>query len=103
MQLSTTGAIVFVTYQGAVCVLKVLHVLSYERLSASALEHDQGHGAVKVIRSAENVILLERIVTGTPLKTLSLSGRDKEATQIFCDVVRKLHNNNYSRAYRKEI
>lgn len=91
-ELSATGLIAMASQNGTPCVLKLFASESDEKLSAMILNHYNGHNAVKVIQKAEHALLLERAVPGTHLKSLSLGGRDDEATRIFCDVVKGLHS-----------
>lgn len=92
IQHSATGAVIFATQHGVPCVLKLLHHESDEKRSIQALTYYRGYGAVKILQSSDNALLLERALPGTSLKALSLEGKDEEATDIFCDVVRKLHH-----------
>ncbi|MBS0471455.1 MAG: phosphotransferase [Proteobacteria bacterium] len=71
-------------------VLKVFKPGSDEAPGARYLAAHHGSGTVQVLEADEAAIVLERIVPGTTLTELSLSGRDDEATHIVCDVIEKL-------------
>jgi len=73
-------------------VLKVYKPESDEGPSARFLALHKGVGAVRVLESDPNAILLERVVPGTRLASLSLAGRDDEATHIICDTIEKLQS-----------
>jgi streptomycin 6-kinase len=46
---------------------------------------------VRVLAHDEHAFLMERAIPGTELSSLSLSGRDDDATHILCDVIAALH------------
>jgi streptomycin 6-kinase len=73
-------------------VLKVFKPESDEAPSARFLSLHKGIGTVSVLESDPNAILLERIVPGTRLETLSFAGRDDEATHIICDTIERLQS-----------
>lgn len=72
-------------------ILKVPKPSSEELLNAPALEHYGDGAAVRVLKRDAHAFLMERAEPGVELATLSLSGRDSEATNILCDVIAKLH------------
>jgi streptomycin 6-kinase len=83
--------LVFVRSGDAAAILKVPKTNSEEHLNALALEHYGDRAAVRVLRHDADAFLMERAVPGTELATLSLAGKDDEATHIVCDVIEKLH------------
>ena len=88
---SPTGRVCFGRRGDNSVVLKVLNSDNDEINSLAALRHFDANGAVRVVDHAENAMLLERIVPGTPLTDLVLAGRDDEATAVLCDVMAALH------------
>lgn len=75
---------------GVPCVLKIYKPGSDEEPSARFLQIYKGCGVVRVIESANDAILLERAVPGTPLRALCTEGRDDEATHILCDIIGRM-------------
>ena len=59
---------------------------------AAALKHFAGHGCVSLLNQDLNngALLLERIVPGTPLKTL-FPLREQESLAIVCQMIKNLH------------
>jgi streptomycin 6-kinase len=57
-----------------------------------ALEYFAGRGAVRVVKSDDAALLLERLSPGRPLTELTIAGSDEEATRVFCATVRQLHS-----------
>ena len=80
---STTGVVAFTKD----AVLKISKV--DDEQTALVLNHYNGHGAVKLLRSDGNATLLERVVPGTHLSSID----DNEATHVLCEVIRQLHSN----------
>jgi streptomycin 6-kinase len=75
-------------------ILKIANPNDDEAKAAEMLEFYDGLGAVKVLKSHENIQLLERVDddAGCPtLEKMSIAGQDDEATQIICDVIAQLH------------
>ncbi len=64
-----------------------------EKAGSKMLDWWDGIGAVKVIRSDDVAILMERIVDNHSLKSMSLNGNDNESTRIICEVAKSLHSN----------
>ncbi len=64
-----------------------------EKAGCKMLDWWDGTGAVKVIRSDDVAILMERITDNHSLKSMSLNGKDDESTRIICDVAKSLHSN----------
>lgn len=83
--------LVYARCAGAPAVLKVPKADSEELLNALALEHYGDRAAVRVLKRDAHAFVMERAVPGTELATLSLAGRDDEATHIACDVIERLH------------
>lgn len=73
-------------------VLKIFKEHSDEKQSANILMQYNGNGAVKVLKSSDQTVLLERITPGRTLAELVLNKRDDTATEIFCQVATKLHS-----------
>jgi len=82
--------LVFVRCDGAPAVLKVPKSGSEELLNPVALAHYGGR-AVRILRQDDEAFVMERANPGTELKTLSLSGRDDEATRIAADTFLAIH------------
>ncbi len=83
--------LVFVRSGNAPAILKIPKPDSEEHLNALALEHYGDRAAVRVLRRDAHAFLMERAVPGTELASLSLAGKDDEATHVVCDVIEKLH------------
>ena len=88
------------TRLGENVILKIVDPLDDEAHSATALEFFEGHGAVMVRESTQNILLLERILQAedSSLEQMVLSGRDDEATRIICEVTEKLHSASETKA-----
>jgi streptomycin 6-kinase len=65
---------------------------------AFALKCFSGCGAVKVLAKDEGMLLLERAVPGTPLKSYFPTNED-ESIEIACGVMKKLHQASISAAH----
>lgn len=61
-----------------------------EARGGALLDWYAGHGAVKVLGTARNAVLMEWL-EGSSLGDLARSGDDETATSILCEVVAKLH------------
>lgn len=85
-----TGLIAKVKWREQPCILKVAREGSDEK-TAAVLKHYDGNGAVRLIKLEGQATLLERAMPGTHLSALVLRGEDDQATQILCDVIKKLH------------
>ena len=72
--------------------LKVFKPGSNEGPSSRYFAAHGGNGTVLVLDSDNEAILVERISPGTPLTTLSLSGRDDEATHVICGIIERLQS-----------
>ena len=60
---------------------------------AFALKCFAGYGAVKVLAEDNGMLLLERAVPGTSLKSY-FPDREQESVKIACEVMKKLHKAN---------
>jgi streptomycin 6-kinase len=80
----------YVTRDDERAVLKVFKPGSNEAPSARYLILHRANGTVRVLEGDERAILIERIAPGTPLASLSRTGRDDDATRIICDTIAKL-------------
>ena len=89
---TATSVVQFGSFGNTPSVLKIFNKNSDELLSSKALEYYQGNGAVRIIKSSSDAILLEQANPGKHLKEYSISGKDGEATQIFCEVITQLHS-----------
>lgn len=75
--------------------LKVFKPGSNEAPSSRYFAVHHGNGTVRVLAGDAAAILIERISPGTRLATLSLAGRDDEASHLICETIERLQ---YSRA-----
>ncbi len=66
-----------------------------EKAGCRGLDWWDGIGAVRVIRSDADAVLLERLADDHALKAMSLNGHDDEATRIICQVAGVLHSNRH--------
>ncbi|HHT9168475.1 TPA: aminoglycoside phosphotransferase family protein [Legionella pneumophila] len=57
---------------------------------ASALKAFAGFGVVKVLKESEGMLLIERAISGTSLKSY-FPKQDNDAIQITCDCLKRLH------------
>lgn len=64
-----------------------------EKRGTKVLTWWDGTGAVKVLKSNDDAILMERITGNRSLKSMSMNNQDDEATQIICEVTNLLHSN----------
>jgi streptomycin 6-kinase len=71
-------------------VLKVMRQPGDEWRSGEVLGALGGKGVVRVYEFVEGAVLLERLNPGTPLATLSLKGRDEEATEVIAGVIEQM-------------
>jgi streptomycin 6-kinase len=86
-----TSHIYTVMHDDVKVVLKILTAYGAdERIGALALQHFNGHGAVRLLRSDDDAQLLEYI-DGENLTGLVQNGQDETATAIIGDVVSALH------------
>jgi streptomycin 6-kinase len=71
-------------------VLKVIRQPGEEWRSGHVLRAFGGNGIVRVLDYIDGALLLERLIPATSLVTLSLGGRDDEATDVLAGVVEQL-------------
>ena len=82
-----------VNFEDTKAMLKVVMKPEERRVSALMICWD-GKGAVKVLKHADEVLLLERAVGPESLRQMALNGSEDEANRIICGVVAKLHGAN---------
>lgn len=73
-------------------VLKIYKPNSDEAPAAELLKHYNGYGAVRILQNTADACLLAQVGTGAELVELTRAGNDAQATEIFCEVVKKLHS-----------
>jgi streptomycin 6-kinase len=71
-------------------VLKVLRQPGDEWRCGEVLDAFDGRGIVRAYDYVEGAVLLERLRPGTSLASISLDGRDDEATEILADVIHRM-------------
>lgn len=76
---------------GQKCVLKIYKAHSDEVAAAKLLRHYDSRGAVKILAADKNACLLEQVGSGKVLVELVRGGQNLEALEIYCGVVKKLH------------
>ena len=86
----------YVTRDGQRAVLKVFKPGSNEAPGARYLTLHKGLGAVRVLESDDDAVLIERIAPGTLLASLPAHDRDDEACHIVCDTIEKLQQSRVS-------
>ena len=82
----------FVRRGSDAALLKVFKPGSNEGPSARYFAVHGGNVTVRVLEGDGDAILVERITPGTPLTTLSLTGRDDEATEVICKTIERLQS-----------
>ena len=85
-----TSALVFGTSAGRAVVLKVARGQGDEWRSGEIAAAFGGRGVVQVYEHVEGAVLFERLVPGTPLVSLVLEGRDKEATDVLAALLGRM-------------
>jgi streptomycin 6-kinase len=85
-----TSVIAFGSRDHKPVVLKVVKQRGDEWGSGEVLETFDGHGVVRVYEHGPGAVLMERLRPGTSLVSLSLNGRDEEATDILADVIQQM-------------
>jgi streptomycin 6-kinase len=91
-----SSIILFGTQDNQPVVLKVSRYRSDEWHCGEVLDEFNGAGVVRVIGYIDGAVLLERLNPGTSLVSLSLAGRDDEATDILADVIRRMNRTEKS-------
>ena len=90
-QETSSSFLYFVTCGNRETVLKLFKTHSDEKDSAKVLGRYNGNGAVRLLQSSGEAVLLERIVPGHSLSELVVNHQDDEATGIYCEVAQRLH------------
>jgi streptomycin 6-kinase len=80
----------YVRRNGVPAVLKIIKPESDEHCSAEILLH-WGAPAARVLAHEADALVIERAMPGTTLAELFLTGKDDEATAIWCGMVQALH------------
>lgn len=78
------------TCRGKAVVLKVARTDGEEWRSGEVLAAFDGNGLVTTLEFDAGVVLLERLTPGNNLSTLSIEGRDDDATEIIADVIGRM-------------
>src|ERR1700742_851883 len=89
-QETPSSFIAFGTRGSQQVVLKVVRQPGDEWRCGEVLAAFAGGGVVRVYEYIEGAVLLERLNPGTPLASLSLNGRDQEATEILAEVIHRM-------------
>ncbi|HEX8244474.1 MAG TPA: aminoglycoside phosphotransferase family protein, partial [Longimicrobium sp.] len=71
-------------------VLKVVRRPGDEWHCGRVLRAFAGRGMVDALEAVDGAVLMERLAPGTPLVTMTLDGRDDEATDVLADVMRRM-------------
>lgn len=87
-----TSLLGFGARANAAVVLKLTKQEGDESHAGEVLQAFEGDGAVRVLESEPNAVLLERIEPGEQLLSLVKRGDDEEATRILAQVIEKLAN-----------
>lgn len=90
-----TSHVYKVYFDGEPAILKILTPIGQrsEAKAALVLKHFNGNGAVRLLNSDGRAHLLE-YVPGKHLKDLVATGLDREATEIICSILKKLHGHS---------
>ena len=84
----TDGSLVAFGHRGAdAVVLKVVKNPGDEWKSGDVLRAFGGRGVVRALEQVEGAVLLQRLRPGISLSTVTLAGRDDEATSVLADVI----------------
>jgi len=86
IQETPTSLLVFGEHNRRPVVLKVIRRRCDEWRCGEVLRAFDGKGVVRVLEHSDGVVLMERLTPGTSLASLSLNGRDEEATEILANV-----------------
>lgn len=90
VQETPSSFIAFGTRDHRPVVLKVVRQPGDEWRCGEVLAAFDGSGVVRVYEYVEGAALLERLTPGTALASLSLDGRDQEATEILAAVIHRM-------------
>jgi streptomycin 6-kinase len=85
-----TSVIAFGVRSNQPVVLKIIKQTGDEWRSGEILAAFDGNGVARFYEHAPGAALVERLRPGSSLAELALSGRDKEATDILADVMRRM-------------
>lgn len=80
-----------VRHDGQPAMLKLIKETSDEEYAAALLAYYDGDGAVRLLASDENAVLLERAMGERSLVAMATSGRDDEAAAILTETTARLH------------
>ena len=69
----------------------MLKPTSDERAAADLLRYFAGSGAVQLIATDDDALLMERADDEVSLRAMALSGGDAQAVEILADCVQRLH------------
>ena len=89
---TNAGLVAFVNKADDNFVLKIFNHSSDEKLSASVLKFYGGKRAVEVIGGSTDYVLLQRVIPGYSLASCEKEVSEEENIQIFCDVVKSIHD-----------
>jgi len=76
---------------GEPAMLKMLKQSSDEYAAADLLDYFAGDGAVRLIASDQDALLMERANNDVSLSAMAISGGDEHAAEILADCVMRLH------------
>lgn len=79
-------------YKNNAAVLKIIKPESDEQNSPAILRYFDAEGAVKLLKSEDNALLLEYLDPEPELRNMVARGEDDQATKIIADVIKKLHS-----------
>lgn len=85
-----TSLIAFGTREHRPVVLKIAKNESEEWRAGEILAAFQDNGLVRALESADGAVLLERLLPGTDLVSLSVNGKDDEATEIIAGIISRM-------------
>lgn len=89
-QETPSSCIAFGTRSNQQVVLKVVRQPGEEWRCGEVLAAFDGSGVVRVYEYVGGAVLLERLIPGTSLASLSLGGHDEEATAILAEVIQRM-------------
>ncbi|HEU4387422.1 MAG TPA: aminoglycoside phosphotransferase family protein [Blastocatellia bacterium] len=87
-----SSVIVLGSRAGQPVVLKVARQAGDEWRCGAVLKAFGGRGLVQCVEFTDGAALLERLIPGTSLAELALSGRDQEAIEILAKVISEIHH-----------
>ena len=95
-----SSVIAFGSCDGQPVVLKVLKRPGDEWRAGEIMEAFDGRGVVRVYEYIEGAVLLERLSPGNSLASMSINGRDEDATAILAQVIQKMSAPESPKTYR---